>query len=213
MYPPAPAPTTRLPLILVSGKVPVTLMPKSCRCGQAEILDVDQLDALMQELKPECRAILSTCRFTAARINEALSLKWENVLPSAVVIPKACTKKKMATRTVPLHPKLHEELEHWRTTFDTEPAKTDWLFPSRRDPSKHFPRRTVDYALRTACKKLGFDGVATHSFRRSALTAASAKGVPLRVIQSISGHSSLDILQRYLSVTDSQKREAALAFD
>ena len=67
--------------------------------------------------------------------------------------------------------------------------------------------------MRTACKKLGFDGVSTHSFRRSALTAASSKGVPLRVIQSISGHSSLDVLQRYLSVTDNQKKEAALAFE
>ena len=79
--------------------------------------------------------------------------------------------------------------------------------------TKHFPRRTVDHELRTVCGKLGLEGVSTHSFRRSALTAASSKGVPLRVIQSISGHSSLDILQRYLSVTDNQKKEAALAFD
>ena len=188
-------------------------MQKSCRCGQAEILDCDVLDAIMAELSPECRAVLSTCRFTAARINEALSLKWENLTPTAVVIPKACTKKKMGTRTVPLHPKLREEISAWRGTFATEPSKTHWLFPSKRDPSKPFPRRTVDHALRAACKKLGFDGVSTHSFRRSALTAASSKGVPLRVIQSISGHSSLDVLQRYLSVTDNQKKEAALAFE
>ena len=81
------------------------------------------------------------------------------------------------------------------------------------NPYKHFPRRTVDHELRTVCGKLGLEGVSTHSFRRSALTAASSKGVPLRGIQSISGHSSLDILQRYLSVTDNQKKEAALAFD
>ena len=73
-------------------------------------------------------------------------------------------------------------------------------------------RRNVDYALRAACKKLGIEGCSTHSFRRSALTAAS-DSVPLRVIQSISGHSSLDMLQRYLDVKDEQKRQAALAFD
>jgi len=175
-------------------------MPKSCRCGQAEILDSDRLDVLMAELKPECKAVLSTCRFTAARINEALNLKWENVTPTAIVIPKACTKKKMATRTIPMHPKLWEEVVRWRATFE-------------KDITKHFPRRTVDHELRTVCGKLGLEGVSTHSFRHSALTAASSKGVPLRVIQSISGHSSLDILQRYLSVTDNQKKEAALAFD
>ena len=188
-------------------------MPKSCRCGQAEILAAESLDAIMAELKPECRAVLSTCRFTAARITEALSLKWENVTPTAVVIPKACTKKKMATRTIPMHPKLREEIEAWRSTFAVEPCRNDWLFPSKRDETRHFPRRTVDQALRVACKNLGLTGVSTHSFRRSALTAASSKGVPLRVIQSISGHSSLDVLQRYLSVSDNQKKEAALAFD
>ena len=54
-------------------------MPKSCRCGQSEILDACNLDNIMLELSHEVRAVLSTCRFIAARINESLSLKLENV--------------------------------------------------------------------------------------------------------------------------------------
>ena len=72
--------------------------------------------------------MLSTCRFTAARINEALSLKWENVTPTAVVIPMAYTKKKMGTRTIPMHPELWEQIDAWRSTFATEPFKADWPF-------------------------------------------------------------------------------------
>ena len=129
--------------------------------GRLLALPLQQLDAIMAGLssKPECRAVLSTCRFTAAPINEALSLKWENVTPTAVVIPKACTKKKMGTRTIPMHPKLWDELTGWRSTLATAPCNTDWLFPSKRDTTKHFPRRTVDHALRTACKQLGIGGV------------------------------------------------------
>ena len=37
-------------------------------------MDGEELDAIMDMLKPECRAVLSTCRFTAARTNEALNL-------------------------------------------------------------------------------------------------------------------------------------------
>ncbi|MBW4490334.1 MAG: site-specific integrase [Trichocoleus desertorum ATA4-8-CV12] len=50
--------------------------------------------------------------------------------------------------------------------------------------------------------RLGLVGVSTHSFRRTALTQMNSAGVPLRVIQQISGHHSLQALQRYLEVAE-----------
>ena len=191
-------------------------MPKTNRSGQSLTLTPEQLDAIMSEVNPISRAVLSTCRCTAARITEALSLKWENVTPTDIVIPKAVTKKKMKTRTIPMNPKLADELSSWKTvwpsTYKPEPEKGDYLFPSQRSLDAHLTRRNVDYALRAACERLGIEGCSTHSFRRSALSSASDKGVPLRVIQSISGHASLEMLQKYLDVKDEQKRAAALAF-
>ena len=46
------------------------------------------------------------------------------------------------------------------------------------------------------------------SFRRTALTQMSNAGIPLRVIQEISGHRNLDELQKYLEVTTEQVRGA-----
>jgi len=40
--------------------------------------------------------------------------------------------------------------------------------------------------------------VSSHSFRRSALTAAHQAGLPLRALAELSGHQSLASLQRYL---------------
>ncbi|MHC5722581.1 MAG: tyrosine-type recombinase/integrase [Nostoc sp.] len=51
--------------------------------------------------------------------------------------------------------------------------------------------------------------MSTHSFRRTALTQMSNAGIPLRVIQEISGHRNLEQLQRYLEVTDAQVLGAA----
>ena len=90
--------------------------------------------------------------------------------------------------------------------------KSDSVFPAPGDISKHWARPRVDEALRAACAQIGLEGVSTHSLRRSALTQASSAGVPLRVIQFISGHGSLEQLQRYLDVGDEQKRQAAMAF-
>lgn len=42
-----------------------------------------------------------------------------------------------------------------------------------------------------------------------ALTQMSNAGIPLRVIQEISGHRNLEQLQRYLEVTDAQVLGAA----
>lgn len=187
-------------------------MAKVNRCGQSAILDGEQLDRLFECMNPKCRAALSVCRYTAARITEALALKWRNITPGFVVLEKANTKTKQ-TRQVPLHPRLHEELQRWRALHKREPSQTDWLFPrADGDTEKPTPRRTVDHSLRTACKRIGLQGVSTHSLRRSALTSASDKGVPLRHIQSLSGHASLDCLSKYLQVTDGQKRVAAMAF-
>ncbi|MCA2710476.1 MAG: tyrosine-type recombinase/integrase [Microcystis sp. M015S2] len=55
---------------------------------------------------------------------------------------------------------------------------------------------------------IGFKGISTHSFRRTALTRMHAAGVPLRTIQKISGHSSLGALAFYLEVTDENIRDA-----
>ena len=191
-------------------------MVKSNRNGQAATLSTEQLDSLADELGTAPRAVFSICRFTAARINEALSLKWENLTQAEVVIPKNVTKKKMKTRCIPMNPKLWQDLaewkEAWRDARGREPEKGDLVFPNARDPAKHMTRQAVDKALRTACSEQDVVGASTHSLRRSALTAASDKGIPLRVLQSISGHSSLEMLQRYLDVKDEAKRAAALAF-
>ena len=191
-------------------------MPKINRNGQSEVLDTEQMDQLMEQLDAASRAILSVCRYSACRINEALSLRWESITPSHVVIPKACTKKKMGTRSIPLNPLLKEEMDKWRAIWagsqGREPEKTDLLFPARKDVNAKFPRRTVDHALRMACSKLNIIGFSTHGFRRSALTQAHSRGIPLKTLQVLSGHASLDMLSKYISITEAQRRQAALAF-
>ena len=140
----------------------------------------------------------------------------ENILPDTLVFPRLITKKKMATREIPISPKLNLALQdwknHWPALCGRDYEKTDWVFPATKDITKHLARPRVDEALRASCRKLGVEGASTHSFRRSALTQASTAGVPLRHIQALSGHSSLEQLQRYLDVSEDQKKQAAMAF-
>jgi integrase/recombinase XerD len=75
-----------------------------------------------------------------------------------------------------------------------------YLFPGRH-PShhwKHLHTNSADQILREAFSRTGIEGAFTHSFRRTARSRAmSNAGIPLRIIQEISGHSNLEQLQRY----------------
>ncbi len=92
-----------------------------------------------------------------------------------------------------------------------QPLKAGALFPGMRGRSLTLTRFMADKILKAACDLIGLVGVSTHSFRRTALTMMSSAGIPLRVIQEISGHNDLGTLQRYLEVTPDQRRNAVAA--
>ena len=88
-------------------------------------------------------------------------------------------------------------------------AGDDYLFPGRSN--EHISHDSAARILRVACQQVDIFGVSSHSFRRTALTQMSNAGIPLRVIQEISGHRNLEQLQRYLEVSEDQVLGAAAA--
>jgi integrase/recombinase XerD len=67
---------------------------------------------------------------------------------------------------------------------------------------------SADKILRKAFERADIEGASTHSFRRTALSQMSNAGIPLRIIQEISGHNNLEQLQRYLDVKPDQVKGA-----
>ena len=60
--------------------------------------------------------------------------------------------------------------------------------------------------MRKYAESLNFEGCSTHTYRRSGLTAAVEAGMTLNAIRSISGHSSLDALAKYLETSPKRKK-------
>jgi len=186
------------------------------RYGQAAILSHSEIELLFSEglQSDRERALFGLCLYTAARIAESCSMLTEDVytsggkVRSSVNIRKGATKGKLATRTIPVIEDLRSLLAAWQPH-----AGKIYLFPGRH-PSHYWRHITSDSAarlFRQACKRVGIEGVSTHSFRRTALTQMSNAGIPLRVIQEISGHRTLTELQKYLEVTETQVRGAVSA--
>jgi integrase/recombinase XerD len=183
------------------------------RYGQAAILSHFEIELLFgQGLQSDRdRALFGLCFYTAARIAEACSMLSEDVytpggkVRSSVNIRKGATKGKLATRTIPVIEDLRSLLVIWQPH-----AGATYLFPGRHR-GHHWRHITSDSAariFREACKRVGIEGASSHSFRRTALTQMSNAGIPLRVIQQVSGHRTLTELQKYLEVSDAQVRGA-----
>lgn len=178
--------------------------------GQAKILTPPEIALLFEEgfVSWRDRALFGILLYCGCRCSEALTLTPGDIKNGVLTLRKGLTKGKIGTRQIDIHPKLAELL----ADYDYAPDQR-YLFPSR-DGSGHLSRAAADLALRAACQRIGLEGVSTHSFRRTALTRMSNAGIPLRVIQEISGHRSLSELQRYLEVKPEQKKAAieALSF-
>ncbi len=169
--------------------------------GQAKVLSPSELQRLFGGdgfTCPRDRALFAICLFTGCRISEALSLSPSDTKGGKIVFRKGKTKGKLKTRTVSIPAGLQEYL----TVYDAS-KNNNFLFPGRH-PHQSLTRFGAEKILKAACDRCQIAGASTHSFRRTALTQMSNAGVPLRIIQSISGHTSLTTLQRYLEVTEQQ---------
>ena len=183
------------------------------RHGKAKCLDAAEIQLLFESglLTIAHRCLFGICLYTAARINEACTLRRADVFDKSrrvrpsLIIRKSNSKGKLATRCVP----ISEDLRALLTEYN--PPTNQWfLFPGRHGQG-HIRPDSASRILREAMNRIGLEGASTHSFRRTALTIMSNSGVPLRIIQAVSGHRSLEVLEEYLAVGDEQVRGAIAA--
>ena len=183
------------------------------RHGQAKILTQQEIELLFNKglQTARDRTLFGVCLYTACRIAEACSLEVIDIYTArgtvrpTINFRKGNTKGKLQTRTIPVIEDLRALLTSWKPN-----AGQTYLFPGRHPCRhwKHLHPDSADKILREAFSRAGIEGASTHSFRRTALTQMSNAGIPLRIIQEISGHNNLEQLQHYLEVKPDQVRGA-----
>lgn len=182
------------------------------RNGQSEIVDDIAYRAIRECFLTESHQLFfDIAHYTGERPGAILQLGVYDVysnpngrVPRSTIVFRALTRKDETTREVPCSEALTLKLRAYR------PPTSGWLFPSLIKKGDHLTLRAIDRALRRALYKAGLAkaGYSLYGTRRGFLTGLMNRGVSLRVIQSLSGHKSLEVLSRYLEVTEEQRRSA-----
>ncbi|NET55443.1 MAG: site-specific integrase [Symploca sp. SIO2E6] len=183
---------------------------KRDRYGKAKVLTQAEIEVLFSDglQNSRDRALFGFCLYTACRVNEACTQLTEDVynplgrVRPEMIIRKCHAKGQLSSRVIPTSIDLQVLLKQYFSE-----AGDYYLFPGRWGRG-HIHPDSAALIFREACKRVKIEGASTHSFRRTALTQMSDNGVPLRIIQEISGHRNLEQLQKYLEVRDAQVKGA-----
>ncbi|WP_229499453.1 tyrosine-type recombinase/integrase [Nostoc mirabile] len=184
------------------------------RHGKAKVLSPEEIGRLFTSglTTVRDRTLGAVMLYTACRVSECVTLKIQDIYDSRrqvrpeLNIRKGSTKGKLSTRTIP----VLDELRHHLELYKPKVSYDRYLFPGRWGRG-HLHEDYAALIFRRGCKRVDIEGASTHSCRRTALTLMSNAGIPLRVIQQISGHRNLEQLQEYLDVEASQVRGAIAA--
>jgi integrase len=125
-----------------------------------------------------------------------------------IYLPNQASKRKSG-RTIPIHSSLRDQLIIWR---DEQDPKSDFVVSTQR--SSHTTAQTIVSMFFRWYQDCNLEA-SSHSGRRTAITNWARKistvGGSLRDVQSLAGHSSLGMTQRYIDRSpDAQKRVVEL---
>ena len=179
--------------------------------AQARTLDDAQIKRVQRYLRKRRNHIRDSTIFTFAfntglRAKELAALcvgdayDAEGAVREAFVLQRSQTKG-ARTRTVYINRTLRGALEQYLPTlYSVEPTAS--LFESRK--GGHFSGQHHVPTFLGVFADCGLRGATSHTPRHTFITQLANKGVGVRVLAELAGHSSIAVTQRYIDVNDAQ---------
>ena len=137
---------------------------------------------------------------TGIRSGELLALKWKDLqldrsrmhVHATIVNPMYSTalyqdspKSKSSNRTIPLTPRAKALLK-----ILLENRKTEWVF---EQDGERYTYQKLQYQTKKICRKAGIKFHGEHVFRHTFATNCYYKGVDVKILSKLMGHSSVQV--------------------
>jgi integrase/recombinase XerD len=194
--------------------------------SQAKVLTEKEIKKVVKLIDTKRHATRNRCMFllthgSGMRVGEVASLRICDVLASdgsikSEVYLSAQQTKGSKGRTVYLSDKMRDEISlYLKTRFklkDLLPVTmTDTvraLFTNQKDCQRGFSASTACQMFHYWYKEAKIEGASSHSGRRGFITNLANKGVHVRILQELAGHSSIAVTQKYIDVNQDKLRIA-----
>jgi integrase/recombinase XerD len=194
--------------------------------SQAKVLSEKEIKKVIKVIDAKRHSTRNRCMFllthgSGMRVGEVAALRLCDVLMSdgsikSEVFLSAQQTKGSKGRTVYLSEKMREEIRLYLMTrfklkdllavtlTDTSRA----LFTNQKDCNRGFSASTACQMFHYWYKEAKIEGASSHSGRRGFITNLANKGVHVRILQELAGHSSIAVTQKYIDVNHDKLRTA-----
>ena len=183
---------------------------------QASVLSERDKQRILQHLQRTAyparnRCMLQLTWLAGMRVGEVAALDIGDVLGAdgeirAEIHLRASQTKGNKARTVLVNSQLRNELEYYVKTI---PAPIDLMRPLIASKTgKRFSANGLCQRFLKLYDEVGLDKATSHSGRRTFITNLAHKGVNVRVLAALAGHSNIATTQRYIEINDTILREA-----
>jgi integrase len=179
-----------------------------------EFLRFDEAERFLRAAAPEWKAFLTTGIKTGLRVGELLALKWQDVdlVAGQLVVRRTLWRKQEGppkgglNRTVPLSDVALATLKAHRH------LRGPYIFCD--EAGGRLSHSKVKNVVPATCRAAGLaKRITTHGLRHSFASHLVMLGVPLKAVQELLGHESIEMTLRYSHLTPDVKRDAVCRLD
>jgi integrase/recombinase XerD len=173
---------------------------------QAKTLNERELKAVFVQIgtrrfAARDRAIVAVSYYAGLTTSDVVAS--DGMIRNELVLLASQTKGR-ESRKIFVSEKLRKELAVYVRTLDANSSRS--LFMTQKDNA--FTPNAMCHLFRDIYADCGIANASSHSGRRTFITNLASKGVGVRVLAALAGHSSISTTQRYIDINDTQLRSA-----
>lgn len=152
----------------------------------------EELQAFYAAAPEHLRRVMVLGLYTGQRRGDLCAMRWSDIFNGGVKVVQQKTGNKVR---IPLHPELAAHLEQWRAGAVT-------LTVLANSHGRPWKPNALTAAYGKQCAALGLAGATIHGLRKTAAAKLAEAGCSAKQIMAITGHASLEEVQRYTREAD-----------